>query len=55
MKALLALVAVLYFDAHNHFTGRHARCLLGTDADGVEHSDIVREYGYASSPGIEPT
>lgn len=27
----------------------HVRCLLGTDADGVEHSDIVHEYGYASS------
>jgi hypothetical protein len=25
------------------------RCLLGTDADGVEHSDIVREYEYAAS------
>ncbi len=25
------------------------RCILGTDADGVEHSDIVREYEYASS------
>ena len=25
------------------------RCLLGTDADGVEHSDIVKEYEYASS------
>jgi hypothetical protein len=27
----------------------HVRCLLGTDADGVEHSDIVREYAYAAS------
>jgi hypothetical protein len=27
----------------------HVRCLLGTDADGVEHSDIVKEYTYASS------
>jgi hypothetical protein len=26
----------------------HVRCLLGTDADGVEHSDIVKEYQYAS-------
>ncbi len=25
------------------------RCLLGTDADGVEHSDIVKEYQYAAS------
>lgn len=25
------------------------RCLLGTDADGVEHSDIVKEYEYAGS------
>ncbi len=25
------------------------RCLLGTDADGVEHSDIVKEYRYAAS------
>ena len=25
------------------------RCLLGTDADGVEHSDIVKEYAYATS------
>jgi hypothetical protein len=25
------------------------RCLLGTDAGGVEHSDIVKEYEYASS------
>ena len=28
---------------------RGVRCLLGTDADGVEHSDIVKEYAYASS------
>ncbi len=28
---------------------RHVRCLLGTDADGVEHSDIVKEYEYASA------
>ena len=27
----------------------HVRCLLGTDADGVEHSDIVKEYQYASA------
>ena len=27
----------------------HVRCLLGTDADGVEHSDIVKEYQYAAS------
>jgi hypothetical protein len=27
----------------------HVRCLLGTDADGVEHSDIVKEYEYAKS------
>jgi hypothetical protein len=27
----------------------HVRCLLGTDADGVEHSDIVKEYEYARS------
>jgi hypothetical protein len=27
----------------------HVRCLLGTDADGVEHSDIVKEYEYASA------
>ncbi len=27
----------------------HVRCLLGTDADGVEHSDIVKEYRYASA------
>ncbi len=25
------------------------RCLLGSDADGVEHSDIVKEYEYAGS------
>jgi hypothetical protein len=25
------------------------RCLLGTDADGVEHSDIVKAYAYAAS------
>ncbi|HUO68774.1 MAG TPA: hypothetical protein VMV37_14630 [Gammaproteobacteria bacterium] len=25
------------------------RCILGTDADGVEHSDIVKEYQYATS------
>ncbi|HVA33773.1 MAG TPA: hypothetical protein VNG31_06460 [Candidatus Baltobacteraceae bacterium] len=25
------------------------RCILGTDADGVEHSDIVKEYAYAAS------
>jgi hypothetical protein len=28
---------------------RHVRCLLGTDAAGVEHSDIVKEYVMASS------
>jgi hypothetical protein len=28
---------------------RHVRCLLGTDAAGVEHSDIVKEYALASS------
>lgn len=27
----------------------HVRCLLGTDAAGVEHSDIVREYEFASA------
>lgn len=27
----------------------HVRCLLGSDADGVEHSDIVKEYAYAAS------
>jgi hypothetical protein len=27
----------------------HVRCLLGTDADGVEHSDIVKEYEYAGA------
>jgi hypothetical protein len=26
---------------------RHVRCLLGTDAAGVEHSDIGKEYDYA--------
>ncbi|HTA38935.1 MAG TPA: hypothetical protein VK760_07660 [Candidatus Acidoferrales bacterium] len=26
---------------------RHVRCLLGTDAAGVEHSDIAKEYDYA--------
>ena len=25
------------------------RCILGTDGDGVEHSDIVKEYQYAAS------
>lgn len=28
---------------------RHVRCLLGTDAAGVEHSDIAKEYRYASA------
>lgn len=28
---------------------QRVRCLLGTDADGVEHSDIVKEYQYASA------
>jgi hypothetical protein len=28
---------------------KHVRCILGTDGDGVEHSDIVKEYQYASS------
>ncbi|MGB8520643.1 MAG: hypothetical protein WCD38_10835 [Candidatus Tumulicola sp.] len=28
---------------------RRVRCLLGTDAAGVEHSDIVKEYEYAGS------
>lgn len=27
----------------------HVRCLLGTDADGVEHADIAKEYAYASA------
>jgi hypothetical protein len=27
----------------------HVRCLLGTDAAGVEHTDIVREYEYAGA------
>jgi hypothetical protein len=28
---------------------RRVRCLLGTDAAGVEHSDIVKEYEYAGA------
>lgn len=28
---------------------KHVRCLLGTDAAGVEHSDIVKEYRYAAA------
>jgi hypothetical protein len=28
---------------------RHVRCILGTDGAGVEHSDIAKEYAYASA------
>lgn len=35
--------------ALKHLLEAHVRCLLGTDADGVEHSDIVKEYDYADS------
>lgn len=41
--------AILGNAALRHLLEHHVRCLLGTDADGVEHSDIVREYAYASS------
>lgn len=41
--------AILGDAALRNLLERHVRCLLGTDADGVEHSDIVREYAYASS------
>lgn len=41
--------AILGDAALRHLLEHHVRCLLGTDADGVEHSDIVREYAYASS------
>lgn len=41
--------AILGDAALRHLLERRVRCLLGTDADGVEHSDIVREYEYASS------
>ncbi len=35
--------------ALKYLLGARVRCLLGTDADGVEHSDIVKEYAYAAS------
>jgi hypothetical protein len=35
--------------ALKHLLDAHVRCLMGTDAGGVEHSDIVREYAYAAS------
>ena len=41
--------AILGNVALHHLLEHRVRCLLGTDADGVEHSDIVREYGYAAS------
>jgi hypothetical protein len=41
--------AILGDAALRNLLEERVRCLLGTDADGVEHSDIVREYGYASS------
>jgi len=41
--------AILGNAALRHLLEHRVRCMLGTDADGVEHSDIVREYGYATS------
>lgn len=41
--------AVLGNAALKYLLEAHVRCLLGTDADGVEHSDIVREYQYAGA------
>ncbi len=32
-----------------HLLEAHVLCLLGTDAGGVEHSDIVKEYEYAGA------
>lgn len=41
--------AVLGNAALKYLLEAHVRCMLGTDADGVEHSDIVREYQYAGA------
>jgi hypothetical protein len=35
--------------ALKHLLEAHVLCLMGTDAAGVEHSDIVKEYEYAGS------
>ena len=35
--------------ALKHLLEAHVRSLMGTDAAGVEHSDIVKEYEYAGS------
>jgi hypothetical protein len=32
-----------------HLLEAHVLCLLGTDAGGVEHSNIVKEYEYAAA------
>ncbi|HEY1655091.1 MAG TPA: hypothetical protein VGF86_08270 [Candidatus Tumulicola sp.] len=41
--------AILGNSSLEYLLENHVRCLLGTDAGGVEHSDIVKEYAYASS------
>lgn len=45
----MAVGAVLGNASLKYLLEQHVRCLLGTDADGVEHSDIVKEYRYAAA------
>ncbi len=45
----LAVGSILGNASLKYLLERHVRCLLGTDAAGVEHSDIVKEYEYASA------
>ncbi len=45
----LAVGTILGNASLKYLLERHVRCLLGTDAAGVEHSDIVKEYEYASA------
>jgi hypothetical protein len=45
----LAVGNILGNASMKYLLDKRVRCLLGTDADGVEHSDIVKEYEYAAA------
>jgi hypothetical protein len=45
----LSVGAILGNASMKYLLEKRVRCLLGTDADGVEHSDIVKENEYASA------
>ena len=45
----LAVGTILGNASLKYLLEHRVRCLLGTDAAGVEHSDIVKEYEYASA------